>query len=144
MSTEKQTTHVLPCTTSSFPFIVRKGRSHLHNKSNNYKFKAKAKPLLGTISSISSDMAVPSRLDAKQRYFPWKLLMIPRFWITKVPELLDATILGSDDKSNGFPSLVQLKLKNKINVTVGRHQDSILVLTRGKWVFYGNKRKNWM
>lgn len=123
----------------SVPFILRKDSSHLNNKCNNYEFKPEVKALLGTISSISSDMAVPSTLEAKQRYFPWKLLMVPRFWIAKVPELLDVTILGSDDKSNGFPSLVQLKLRNKRNVTVGRPQDSILVLIRvGARGFYQN------
>lgn len=98
-------------TTSSFPCNLRKHSFH------RKKPKPTENVLLGTISSISSDMAVPSTLDAKQRYFPWKLVMIPRFWITNVPELLDATILVSDNKSNGFPSFVQLKLKNNPSVT---------------------------
>lgn len=57
-----------------------------------------------------------------------------------MPELFDVTILGSDDKSNGFPSLVQLKLRNERNVIVG----SILIINQsgGKRVLSKLKRKS--
>lgn len=64
---------------------------------------------LGTMNSISSDIATPSLLEAKQRYFPWKCAICPSFGIRKVPELLEAMIRGSE-KSKGLPSFVHVNL----------------------------------
>lgn len=71
--------------------------------------------LPGTMNSISSDTAVPSLLDAKQRYFPWKWEMCPSFGILNVPELLDTIIRGSE-RSKCLSSLVHENLEDKENL----------------------------